>query len=75
MEQTFTLLGKKENPYPYMKQADYFCLFSEYEGYGMVLEEAKILQKPILITNTAAKEAHISTKEMKLEQLKIHKME
>ena len=37
--------------------ADYFCLFSRFEGYGMVIEEAKILNKPILITDTAAKEA------------------
>ena len=54
---TFHLLGQKENPYPYMKQADYFCLLSRFEGYGMVLEEAKILNKPIIITNTAAREA------------------
>lgn len=57
INETFTLLGKKENPYPYIKNADYFCLFSRFEGYGMVLEEAKILNKPILITNTAAREA------------------
>lgn len=57
LENTFKLLGKKENPYPYMKNADYFCLFSKFEGYGMVIEEAKILKKTILITNTAAKEA------------------
>ena len=57
VEETFRLLGKKENPYPYIKMADYFCLFSRFEGYGMVIEEAKILNKPILITNTAAKEA------------------
>ena len=54
---TFTLMGKKTNPYPYMKQADLFALCSAYEGYGMVLEEAKILNKPILITDTAAREA------------------
>lgn len=54
---TFHLLGKKENPYPYIRNADYFCLLSKFEGYGMVLEEAKILQKPIIITNTAAREA------------------
>lgn len=57
VEETFKLLGKKENPYPYMKQADYFCLLSYFEGYGMVLEEAKILNKQILITDTAAREA------------------
>ena len=52
----FILLGQKENPYPYIKNCDYFCLLSYYEGYGMVLEEAKILNKPIILTNTAAKE-------------------
>lgn len=57
VEKTFHLCGKKENPYPYIKQADYFCLFSHYEGYGMVLDESKILNKKILITDTAAREA------------------
>lgn len=57
VESSFFLLGKKENPYPYIKQADYFCLLSYFEGYGMVLEEAKILGKPIIITDTAAREA------------------
>ena len=57
VKDTFKLLGKRENPYPYIKKADYFCLLSYFEGYGMVLEEAKILGKDILITNTAAREA------------------
>ena len=57
IEETFHLLGQKENPYPYIKQSDYFCLLSRFEGYGMVLEEAKILEKRIIITDTAAREA------------------
>ena len=57
VQNSFKLLGKKENPYPYIKKADIFCLLSEYEGYGMVIEEAKILDKFIIITNTAAREA------------------
>ncbi len=54
---TIKLLGAKENPYPYIKQADYFALLSNYEGYPMVLLEAQILGKYIIITNTSAKEA------------------
>ena len=57
VEETFHLLGQKENPYPYVRQADYFCLLSRFEGYGMVLEESKILGKNIIITDTAAREA------------------
>ena len=57
LQETFFLLGAKENPYPYIKQANMFCLLSKFEGYGMALEEAKILNKPIIITNTAAREA------------------
>lgn len=66
VEKTFHLLGKKENPYPYIKMADYFCLLSKFEGYGMVIEEAKILNKPILITDTAAKEAVQNYKNYKI---------
>ena len=57
IEDSFKLLGKQPNPYPFIKMCDYFALFSYFEGYGMVLEEAKILGKNILITDTAAREA------------------
>ena len=60
VEDTFILLGAKENPYPYVKKADYFGLFSNFEGYPMVIEEAKILRKYILATNTATREALIN---------------
>ena len=56
IEKSFKLLGKKENPYIYMKKADYFALLTYFEGYPMAVEEAKILNKKIIITNTAAKE-------------------
>lgn len=57
VKESFIILGEKENPYPYIKEADYFCLLSYFEGYGMVLEEAKILNKKIIITDTAARES------------------
>ena len=57
VEKSFIFLGKRVNPFPYIKQADYFILASYFEGYGMVIEEAKILNKSIIVTDTAAKEA------------------
>ncbi|MBP3578652.1 MAG: glycosyltransferase, partial [Lachnospiraceae bacterium] len=34
------------NPYPLMKQCDYFAFSSLYEGFGLVLAEADILGLP-----------------------------
>jgi len=59
VEETFKLLGARNNPYPFVKRADFFCLLSNFEGYPMVVEEAKILNKFILTTNTATREALI----------------
>lgn len=47
----FKLLGLKENPYPYIKNADIYVQPSRYEGKSIALDEAKILKKPIVVTN------------------------
>ena len=47
----FTLLGLKENPYPYIKKCTIFAQTSRYEGKSIALDEAKILAKPIISTN------------------------
>lgn len=57
ISESFHLLGAKENPYPYIKNADYICSLSYFEGYSMLVEQAKILEKYIIITDTAAREA------------------
>ena len=44
-------LGIQTNPYPLLKQADVFLMTSFYEGKSIALEEAKILNKAIVITN------------------------
>lgn len=56
LQNSFILLGQKENPYPYIQAADTFMLTSFYEGYPMVLLEAKALDKFILLTDSAARE-------------------
>jgi len=51
LQQHVKLLGLKSNPYPYIKQADIYAQTSRFEGKAIAIDEAKILNKPILITN------------------------
>ncbi|MGO5328951.1 glycosyltransferase [Holdemanella porci] len=53
LQSEFTILGIKENPYPYIKACTIFAQTSRYEGKSVVLDEAKILAKPIVVTNYA----------------------
>ena len=41
----------KVNPYPYMAEADIIVQPSRYEGKSIVLDEAKVLGKAIVVTN------------------------
>ncbi|KMQ66286.1 glycosyl transferase family 1 [Chryseobacterium angstadtii] len=52
VQDTFILGGNRMNPYPYVKNADYFILPSESEAWPLVIAEALILQKPIIATDT-----------------------
>ncbi len=51
LEEDCHLVGSTLNPYPYMKQADVVLQASRYEGYCIVLAEAKALNKPIITTD------------------------
>ena len=51
LEDSFILLGKKINPYPYMKACDVYVQPSRYEGKAVTVVEAQILNKPVIITN------------------------
>lgn len=51
LEESFVLLGKQENPYKYIKWCDLYVQPSRYEGKAVTVTEAKVLGKPILITN------------------------
>ena len=53
LEENVSLLGFKDNPYPYIKAADAFVISSRSEGFSTVATEALILNKPILTTNCA----------------------
>jgi glycosyltransferase involved in cell wall biosynthesis len=47
----FFLLGKKINPYPYIKGCDIYVQPSRYEGKAVTIREAQILGKPVVISN------------------------
>lgn len=51
MEDTVIILGKKENPYPYMKACDIYVQPSRYEGKAVTVCEALLLNKPVVITD------------------------
>lgn len=44
------ILGKKDNPYPYMKLCDVYVQPSKFEGKCVAVREAQILCKPVIIT-------------------------
>tara|TARA_B110000240_G_C13438170_1_gene426847 strand:- start:64 stop:1218 length:1155 start_codon:yes stop_codon:yes gene_type:complete len=51
LENHIELLGYQENPYPYIKTCDIYVQTSLFEGLGLTVIEAAILQKPIVTTN------------------------
>lgn len=51
MEKRVILLGKRENPYPYIRACDLYIQPSRYEGKSVAVREAQLLRKPVLITN------------------------
>lgn len=63
LEDNFILLGKKINPYPYMKNCDIYVQPSRKEGFGLTVVEAKILNKPIVCTKFETSKEIINNEE------------
>lgn len=51
MEEHVILLGKRSNPYPYIKACDIYVQPSRYEGKSVTVREAQMLCKPVVVTN------------------------
>ena len=51
MDKYFIMLGTTENPYKYIKECDIYFQPSRHEGKTIAVEEAKILCRPILVTD------------------------
>lgn len=59
MEEYVILLGKRTNPYPYMKACDIYAQPSRYEGKSVTVREAQMLCKPVVITNYSTAKSQI----------------
>ncbi|WP_077214392.1 glycosyltransferase [Bacillus dakarensis] len=46
----FILLGVKANPYPYIKNSDLYVQTSRFEGFGLAIAEARMLNVPVVTT-------------------------
>lgn len=53
MEDHVILLGKRDNPYPYIAGCDLYVQPSRYEGKCVTVREAQILEKSVVITRYA----------------------
>lgn len=51
MEDHVILLGKKDNPFPYIKACDVYVQPSRYEGKSVTVREAQVLCKPVIVTS------------------------
>lgn len=51
VEEQVIILGKKANPYPYIKACDIYVQPSRYEGKAVTVREAQTLANPVVITN------------------------
>lgn len=51
MQEHVIILGKKSNPYPFIKACDIYVQPSRYEGKSVTVREAQMLYKPVVVTN------------------------
>ena len=51
MQEHVIILGKKANPYPYIKACDIYVQPSRYEGKSVTVREAQMLYRPVVVTN------------------------
>ena len=50
LQDYFKLLGVKSNPYPYIYGADIYVQTSRFEGFGLAIAEARMLNTPVVTT-------------------------
>jgi glycosyltransferase involved in cell wall biosynthesis len=54
LQDQFFLLGTTSNPYPYFRACDVYVQTSRFEGFGLSIAEARLLDKPVVTTEFEA---------------------
>lgn len=60
--QSVKLLGNQQNPFPFVKAADVFVSSSMCESYGLAVQEALILGKPVIAVKCPAIEETLDSR-------------
>ncbi len=60
MDDRVIILGKRSNPYPYIKNCDIYVQPSRYEGKSVTVREAQMLYKPVVVTNYTTASSQIN---------------
>lgn len=60
MEDHVIMLGKRDDPYPYIAGCDLYVQPSRYEGNCVTVHEAQVLAKPVVITRYATSASQLT---------------
>ena len=60
LAEDFILCGAVDNPYPYLIQADLYVHASRFEGKSIAIQEAQILECPVLASDCSGNRENVS---------------
>ena len=60
LTEDFILCGAVDNPYPYLAQTDLYVHASRFEGKSIAIQEAQILECPILASDSSGNRENVS---------------
>ena len=60
LAEDFILCGAADNPYPYFAQADLYVHASRFEGKSVAVQEAQILERPVLASDCGGNRENVS---------------
>ena len=59
MQDYVIIIGKKQNPYPYIKACDWYVQPSRYEGKSVTVREAQMLGQAVIVANYATAKSQV----------------